>query len=63
MEYLEGGTLFAYLKQNKTLPEEEVAVKIADVASAIETMEAVKVAHRDIKPENIVMSNVICLLL
>ena len=47
---MEEGTLFTYLKKNKTIKVQEAAVKIKDVARAVEEMHESGVAHRDIKP-------------
>lgn len=56
---MEQGTLFGYLKRNKTLSEEDAAKKVCEIAKAVHCLHEQGVAHRDIKPENIVMSNVI----
>lgn len=52
MEYMEGGTMFDYLKKQngKGLPEEEVCKRMREVCSAVYYMHDLQVAHRDIKP-------------
>lgn len=35
LEYMEEGTLFSHLKKNKILPEQEVALKIREIASSV----------------------------
>lgn len=59
---MEQGTLFGYLKRNKTLSEEDAAKKVCEIAKAVHCLHEQGVAHRDIKPENIVMSNNVCKL-
>lgn len=58
MELCEGPDLFSYmeLKQFK-LSEQEVAIIIHKLCSAIFYLEAFGIIHRDIKPENIVLTN------
>lgn len=61
MEYMEGGTLFDYLKKHKAkggLPEVEVSKRMKEICSAVYYLHDMEIAHRDIKPENIVLSNV-----
>ncbi|MCK6472803.1 MAG: protein kinase [Planctomycetes bacterium] len=55
MEFIEGTSAGALLKERGALPERE-ALKIArDVAAALACAEANGIVHRDIKPENILL--------
>jgi serine/threonine-protein kinase len=55
MEYLQGQTLSALLREVHPLPEAD-AVKIASrVCEALAVMHANKIAHRDLKPQNIMV--------
>ena len=57
MEYLQGQTLSALLREVHPLPEAD-AVKIASrVCEALAVMHANKIAHRDLKPQNIMVCN------
>ena len=55
MEYLQGQTLSALLREVHPLPEKD-AVKIASrICEALAVMHANKIAHRDLKPQNIMV--------
>jgi serine/threonine-protein kinase len=57
MEYLEGRTLDALMREIRPLPEQE-AVKIASrICEALEYMHSRKIVHRDLKPQNIMICN------
>ncbi len=57
MEYLQGRTLSALLREIHPLPEPD-AVKIASrICEALEVMHANKIVHRDLKPQNIMVCN------
>jgi serine/threonine protein phosphatase PrpC len=57
MEYLQGQTLSALLRDIHPLPEPD-AVKIASrVCEALEVMHFHKIIHRDLKPQNIMVCN------
>lgn len=53
MELVGGGELFDYIIDNKTIPEKESVLVVAQVLKAIEYMHSVGTAHRDLKPENL----------
>ena len=57
MEYLQGQTLGALLREVHPLPERD-AVKIASrICEALEYMHSNKIVHRDLKPQNIMICN------
>jgi serine/threonine-protein kinase len=57
MEYLQGQTLSALLRDIHPLPEPD-AVRIASrVCEALEVMHFHKIVHRDLKPQNIMVCN------
>lgn len=65
MEYLEGISLSAFLKQNKGKISEENAVEIAEaVSQALSAMHKEKIYHLDVAPDNIFLcpKNVIKLI-
>lgn len=58
MEYCPGGDLFSYLEKNNfKLSEQQVAVIIHKLSTAIFYLHQYGIAHRDIKPENILLTN------
>jgi serine/threonine-protein kinase len=57
MEYLQGQTLAALLKEVHPLPEPD-AVKIASrICEALDVMHFHKIVHRDLKPQNVMVCN------
>jgi serine/threonine-protein kinase len=57
MEYLQGQTLSALMREIHPLPEPD-AVRIASrVCEALEVMHSNKIVHRDLKPQNIMVCN------
>ena len=57
MEYLQGQTLAALLRQVHPLPEQD-AVQIASrICEALDYMHFHKIVHRDLKPQNIMICN------
>lgn len=53
MEYLEGGTLAARLKDRRPLPLAEVLAILDQTCAAIDEAHRLGILHRDLKPENI----------
>lgn len=59
MEWLEGMTLQAYLKQFESMmPLKEVCDSMLQILSAFEAAHAHGIIHRDVKPENMFVTNV-----
>lgn len=54
-EYLSGGTLVEFIRQNRQEMGEHILKIFNDILSALEYLKENSVMHRDIKPENIVM--------
>jgi serine/threonine-protein kinase len=55
MEYLQGQTLAALLKEVHPLPEQDAARIASRICDALEYMHSHDVVHRDLKPENIMV--------
>jgi len=55
MELMEGGELFDYVVQKGTLTEDEAALIVKKVTSALVYMHSRNVCHRDLKPENLLL--------
>ena len=53
MELLQGETLLALIKREKTLSDSKVASLVHQVSDALATAHEAGVVHRDIKPENL----------
>ena len=56
MEYVEGITLKAYLKENGPLPWEQAIDFATQIASAMQHAHRKGIVHRDIKPQNILVT-------
>lgn len=57
MEYCSGGELFDKISANHKFTEEQVAMIIRQLVSAIAYCHANNIVHRDIKPENILLED------
>ncbi len=55
MEYVEGTTLAAYLKQRGNFPPDEIVKRMLPLIDALEVMHSAQIIHRDISPENIMV--------
>ena len=53
MDYIQGGTLAAYMKKNAPLPTESVLAIMAQLTDALGYAHELGMIHRDIKPANI----------
>ena len=56
MEYVEGGSLQQYVKEQGALPEERAVEYICQLASALDYMHGRHLCHLDLKPGNIMIS-------
>ena len=56
MEYVEGKSLRAMLKEKEPLPTDKALAIAAQVCDALEYLHSQGVVHRDIKPENILIT-------
>ncbi|XP_077981044.1 MAP kinase-interacting serine/threonine-protein kinase 1-like isoform X2 [Glandiceps talaboti] len=52
-EKMNGGDLLSHIKKKKTFTEQEAALAVKDIASALRFLHNKGIAHRDLKPENI----------
>ncbi len=55
MEFVEGETLSALLKRERTLPFEAALPVIRQVAAALDAAHAARVMHRDLKSSNVIL--------
>jgi len=58
MEYVEGGVLFRYIREQRHLSENVTKFYIAQVVLALKYLhEEIKIIYRDLKPENLLLDN------
>lgn len=57
MEYISGGSLQQYVKQQGAIPEETALTYIRQLASALDYMHQNHVCHLDLKPGNVLMDD------
>lgn len=55
LEYCEGGELFHYITERKHLSEQDAAVIMKQLLSALTYLHKNSISHRDIKPENFML--------
>ena len=55
LEYAPKGSLFQYLRREKTLSDRQIAFVFEEVCKGVEALHRVNILHRDIKPENILL--------
>lgn len=55
MEFLAGGTLDCYIKEKKSIPENEAKTIITQIAQALSYMHDRQMLHLDLKPGNIML--------
>eukprot|EP01114_Cavostelium_apophysatum_P006266 TRINITY_DN1750_c0_g1_i2.p1 TRINITY_DN1750_c0_g1~~TRINITY_DN1750_c0_g1_i2.p1 ORF type:complete len:241 (-),score=51.64 TRINITY_DN1750_c0_g1_i2:25-747(-) len=56
MEFVPGGELFNYIRQNMGLPGPVARLVAAEILVALEHLHSLDIAYRDLKPENILIS-------
>lgn len=55
MDFIDGRSMYAVVRERKALPGEQVAIVIRAVASALDYAHSRGAIHRDIKPQNILI--------
>lgn len=55
LEYVPGGELFKYYKEQEYVPIEETKLYIAEITLAINYLHSIGVIYRDLKPENLLV--------
>lgn len=57
MEYLEGRSLRARLREEKHIPDKEVVRIVSQTCEALDAAHKCNIVHRDLKPDNIFLQN------
>merc|ERR1712048_394047 len=57
LEYANGGEIFDVLKEINVFDEQQTAIYIKDLASALDYLHKKNIIHRDIKPENLLLDD------
>jgi len=55
-ELLEGGDLYQYIKENKTISEKDASCVFLQLLEALREMQSKNIVHRDLKLDNIFIS-------
>ena len=57
LDYLQGGELFQYLRQQKRFPEETARFYAAEIFLALSHLHDKNIIYRDLKPENVLLDS------
>ena len=57
IDFLNGGELFTYLRQENRFPESRVKVYAAEIIEALSYLHTRGVLYRDLKPENVILDS------
>jgi len=57
MEYVNGGSLFSYIKRNKGVDEKKAFKFFIQACSAVNFLHENNLVHRDLKPENLLIDD------
>lgn len=55
MDFMNGGELFTYLKDERRFSEERTRIYVAELIEALASLHAKGIIYRDLKPENILL--------
>lgn len=57
LPYLEGGELFARIRQKGSYKESDAVPVMRNLLSALDYLHKNKIVHRDLKPENLILAS------